>query len=85
MIAIPAAALAATLVMNHHGDDAMYAALEGKAGAVGAALQGIGRRGWYAALEPVAHDAPRGAKANDMSSRSHGLPGPGPTGSRPHR
>ena len=80
VIAIPAAALAATLVMNRRGNNAMYAALEGKAGAVGAALQGIGRRGWYAALEPVAVDAPRGTKANDMSGaamvfRALGRPG----------
>ncbi len=80
VVAIPAAALAATIVMNRRGNNAMYGALEGKAGATGAALQGIGKRGWYAAMEPVAVDAPRGTKLNDMTGaamvfRALGRPG----------
>ena len=45
IIAIPAALLAAVFVMNRRGNKAMYGALEGQAGAAGAALQGVGKRG----------------------------------------
>lgn len=80
VIGIPAAALAATIVMNRRGNTAMYGALDGKPGRTGAALQGMGRRGWYAPLEPVAVDAPRGVKVNDMTGaamvfRALGRPG----------
>ena len=52
----------------------------GQAGASGAALMGMGKRGWYAAQEPVAVDAQRGTKITDMSGaamvfRALGRPG----------
>lgn len=80
VVAIPAAALAATIVMNRRGNTAMYKALDGQAGATGAALQSIGKRGWYASVEPVAVDAPRGTKVTDMTGaamvfRALGRPG----------
>ena len=80
LIAIPAALLAATFVMNRRGNKAMYGVLEGQAGAAGAALQSMGRRGWYASTEPVAVDVNRASKPGDMSSaamvfRALGRPG----------
>ncbi|EAP98748.1 integral membrane protein [Janibacter sp. HTCC2649] len=80
IIAIPAALLAAVFVMNRRGNKAMYGALEGQPGAAGAALQSIGKRGWYASTEPVAVDANRAAKASDLSGaamvfRALGRPG----------
>ncbi len=80
ILGIPLATLAATLVLNQRGNSAMYGALEGKPGAVGATLQGIGKRGWYASEEPIAVDAVRGTKATDMSGaalvyRALGRPG----------
>ncbi|MBM6404091.1 DUF4191 domain-containing protein [Phycicoccus sp. CSK15P-2] len=90
LIAIPTAALAATVVMNRRGNKAMYGALEGKVGAAGAALNGLGKRGWYAAQEPVAMDGARGTRPQDMTGaalvfRALGRPGvvligEGPTG-----
>ncbi|MDO5504394.1 MAG: DUF4191 domain-containing protein [Actinomycetia bacterium] len=52
---LPLAMIAATLVLNRRANNAMYGALEGKAGAAGAALSSI-RRGWYVSQEPVAAD-----------------------------
>jgi hypothetical protein len=80
LTAIPAAALAAVIVMNRRGNTAMYNALDGQAGASGAALMGMGKRGWYASQEPVAVDAQRGTKLTDMSGaamvfRALGRPG----------
>ena len=80
LIAIPTALLAATFVMNRRGNKAMYGVLEGKAGAAGAALQSMGRRGWYASTEPVAIDVNRASKPSDMSGaamvfRALGRPG----------
>lgn len=79
-MSLPAAALAATIVMNRRGNKAMYSALEGQPGATGAALQGMGKRGWYTSQEPVALDAARGTKLSDMSGaamvfRALGRPG----------
>lgn len=80
LIAIPAGLLAATFVMNRRGNKAMYGMLEGQAGAAGAALQSMGRRGWYASTEPVAVDANRASKPSDLSGsamvfRALGRPG----------
>ncbi|WP_353950369.1 DUF4191 family protein [Knoellia sp. S7-12] len=80
LIAIPTALLAAVFIMNRRGNKAMYGALEGQAGAAGAALQSIGKRGWYASTEPVAVDANRASKPSDMAGaamvfRALGRPG----------
>ena len=80
LVAVPAAALAAVIVMNRRGNTAMYGALEGQAGASGAALSGLGKRGWYTSQEPVAVDADRRTKVTDMSQaamvfRALGRPG----------
>lgn len=90
LVAIPTAALAAVIVMNRRGNTAMYMALDGKIGATGATLTGLGKRGWYAAQEPVAMEGARGTKAQDMAGaamvfRALGRPGvvligEGPTG-----
>lgn len=80
IIAIPSALLAAVFVMNRRGNKAMYGALEGRAGAAGAALQSVGKRGWYASTEPVAVDVNRAAKPSDLAGsamvfRALGRPG----------
>ncbi len=80
LVALPSALLAAVVVMNRRGNTAMYRALEGQPGAVGAALQGLGRRGWYAAQEPVAVDGARGTRPSDLAGaamvfRALGRPG----------
>ena len=90
LIAIPSALLAAVIVMNRRGNTAMYGALDGQPGAAGAALTGMGRRGWYADQEPVALEGARGTRAQDMAGaamvfRALGRPGivligEGPTG-----
>jgi hypothetical protein len=90
IIGIPAALLAAMLVMNRRGNTAMYRALEGQPGAAGAALTGMGRRGWYVPQEPVALEGARGTRPADMVDaamvfRALGRPGvvligEGPTG-----
>ena len=79
-VAIPAALLAATVVMNRRGNNAMYNALEGQVGAAGAALTGMGRRGWFAEQEPVALDGARGTRPSDLAGaamvfRALGRPG----------
>ena len=58
----------------------MYRALEGQPGAAGAALTGLGRRGWYADQEPVALEGARGTRPSDMAGaamvfRALGRPG----------
>ena len=80
IVALPSALLAAVIVMNRRGNTAMYGALEGQAGAAGAALTGMGRRGWYAAQEPVAIEGARGTRPQDMAGaamvfRALGRPG----------
>lgn len=80
LIAIPSALLAAVIVMNRRGNTAMYGALDGQPGAAGAALTGMGRRGWYADQEPVALDGARGTRPQDMAGaamvfRALGRPG----------
>lgn len=80
LMAVPAAALAAVVVMNRRGNAAMYTALEGRPGAAGAALMGMGKRGWFASEEPVAVDAQRGTKMSDLTGaaivfRALGRPG----------
>ena len=80
LVALPSALLAAVVVMNRRGNTAMYRALEGQPGAVGATLQGLGRRGWYAPQEPVAVDGARGTRASDLAGaamvfRALGRPG----------
>ena len=67
LVALPAAALAAVVVMNRRGNNAMYNALDGQPGASGAALMGMGKRGWFTSQEPVAVDAMRGTKVTDMT------------------
>ncbi|MEO6791565.1 MAG: DUF4191 domain-containing protein [Ornithinibacter sp.] len=80
ILAIPAAVLAAVIVMNRRGNTAMYRALDGQAGAAGATLQGLGKRGWYAGQEPVAVEGARGSRPSDMAGaamvfRALGRPG----------
>ncbi|MGL5817039.1 MAG: DUF4191 domain-containing protein [Phycicoccus sp.] len=80
ILALPSALLAATVVMNRRGNRAMYSALDGQAGATGAALTGLGRRGWFVSQEPVAVDGARGVKATDLAGaamvfRALGRPG----------
>ncbi len=80
IVAIPSAALAATVVMNRRGNSAMYKALDGQVGAAGAALSGMGKRGWYTAQEPVAMEGARGTRAQDLAGaamvfRALGRPG----------
>ncbi len=80
LMALPTALLAATVVMNRRGNSAMYKALDGQVGAAGAALTGMGRRGWYVPQEPVALDGARGTRPQDMAGaamvfRALGRPG----------
>lgn len=80
VMSLPIGFLAASFILNRRGNTAMYGALEGKPGAVGATLQGVGKRGWYADTAPVAMDAARGTKVSDMSGaamvyRALGRPG----------
>ncbi len=70
ILGIPAAVLAAVIVMNRRGNTAMYRALEGQPGAAGAAMQGLGKRGWYAGQEPVAVEGARGTRPSDMVGAS---------------
>ncbi len=79
-ISLPAAALAATVVMNQRGNKSMYSALEGQPGASGVALTSLGSRGWYTSQEPVAVDSMRGTKISDLTGaaivfRALGRPG----------
>lgn len=81
--------LVALIVFGRLAQRAAYGALEGRAGGTGAALQGL-RRGWYYEEEPVAADAGRARKMNELSNaamvfRAVGKPGvvligEGPTG-----
>lgn len=80
LVALPTSLLAAVIVMNRRGNSAMYNALEGQAGAAGAALMGMGKRGWFTSEQPVAIDAVRGTKLSDMTGaamvfRALGRPG----------
>ncbi|MFV0463724.1 MAG: DUF4191 family protein [Nostocoides sp.] len=80
ILGIPLAALVAALLLNWRGNRAMYGALDGRPGAVGAAISGLGKRGWYTGSEPVAMDAARATKVSDMSGaamvyRAVGRPG----------
>ncbi len=80
ILALPAAALAATLVMNQRGNKAMYGAMDGQPGASGVALSSLGSRGWYTSQEPVAVDSMRGTKVSDLTGaalvfRALGRPG----------
>jgi hypothetical protein len=80
IVSVPAAALAATIVMNQRGNRAMYAALDGQPGAAGVAMQSLGSRGWYTSQEPVAVDSMRGTKISDLTGaaivfRALGRPG----------
>lgn len=65
--AVPAGLLGAMFFLNRRGNKAMYGALQGKAGAVGAAIQGMGKRGWYADSAPVAMDGARSTKPDDLA------------------
>jgi Domain of unknown function (DUF4191) len=89
LVAIPTAVLAAVVVMNRRGNTAMYKALDGQPGAAGATLTGLGRRGWYAAQEPVAIEGARGTRPSDMAGaamvfRALGRPGIVLLGEGPH-
>lgn len=65
--AIPSGFLGALFFLNRRGNKAMYGALQGKAGAVGAAIQGMGKRGWYADQTPVAMDGARSMRPDDLA------------------
>jgi hypothetical protein len=89
ILAIPTGVLAAVVVMNRRGNTAMYKALEGQPGAAGATLTGLGRRGWYAAQEPVAIEGARGTRPSDLAGaamvfRALGRPGIVLLGEGPH-
>ncbi len=80
ILALPAAAIAATLVMNQRGNKAMYNAMDGQPGASGLAISSLGNRGWYTSQEPVAVDSMRGTKVSDLTGaalvfRALGRPG----------
>jgi hypothetical protein len=59
IVGLPLAMLAATIVMSRRADAAAYRQIEGKPGAVGAALTAL-RSGWYTDSQPVAVDGGRG-------------------------
>ncbi len=65
--AVPAGLLGAMFFLNRRGNKAMYGALDGKAGAVGAAIQGMGKRGWYTDATPIAMDGARSTKPDDLA------------------
>ena len=76
ILAIPLAALAASIVLSLRAKRAAYKSIEGKPGAAGAALSSL-RKGWYFEQQPVAAEAGR---AGDMASaamvfRATGRPG----------
>ncbi len=76
ILAIPLAALAASIVLSFRAKRAAYKSIEGKPGAAGAALSSL-RKGWYFEQQPVAAEAGR---AGDMASatmvfRATGRPG----------
>jgi hypothetical protein len=75
-VGLPLALLAATLVLSRRAERAAYTALEGQAGASGAALGSL-RRGWYFTQEPVAADATRPTDVANaaMVFRAVGRPG----------
>ena len=80
VMGITAGLLVAVIVMNRRGNTAMYRAMEGQPGATGATLTGLGKRGWYAAQEPVAIEGARGTRPSDMAGaamvfRALGRPG----------
>jgi hypothetical protein len=76
ILAVPLAALAASMVLSIRAKSAAYKSIEGKPGAAGAALSSL-RRGWYFEQQPVAAESGR---AGDMAStamvfRATGRPG----------
>jgi len=76
ILAIPLAALAASIVLSFRAKRAAYKSIEGKPGAAGAALSSL-RKGWYFEQQPIAAEAGR---AGDMASaamvfRATGRPG----------
>lgn len=76
ILAVPLAALAASVVLSFRAKRAAYKSIEGKPGAAGAALSSL-RKGWYFEQQPVAAEAGR---AGDMASaamvfRATGRPG----------
>jgi hypothetical protein len=76
ILAVPLAALAASVVLSFRAKRAAYKSIEGKPGAAGAALSSL-RKGWYFEQHPVAAEAGR---AGDMASaamvfRATGRPG----------
>ena len=80
IMGITAGLLVAVIIMNRRGNTAMYRAMEGQPGAAGATLTGLGKRGWYAAQEPVAIEGARGTRPSDMAGaamvfRALGRPG----------
>ncbi len=76
LIAIPAGALAAMIVMSRRGERAAFAQMDGQRGATLGGLSSV-RRGWYYDQEPIAADA---TKPNEMQTaavlfRAVGRPG----------
>lgn len=70
LIAIPFGLLAAVIIMNRMAERAMFAQLEGRPGAAGAALSTL-RRGWIVPEQPVAMNP----KTQDVVYRAIGRPG----------
>ncbi|GAA3613533.1 DUF4191 domain-containing protein [Marihabitans asiaticum] len=85
IVAIPAALLAAMVILARRGEAAAFAQMEGQKGATLGGLKMM-RRGWYYDEEPVAADA---AKANEIHNaavvfRAVGKPGVVLFGEGPH-
>ena len=70
LIAIPFGLFAAVLVMNRLAERAMFAQIDGRPGAAGAALSTL-RRGWIVREEPVAVNP----RTQDVVFRAIGRPG----------
>lgn len=70
LIAVPFGVLAAIIVMNRFAERAMFAQIDGRPGASGAALSTL-RRGWIIGQEPVAVNP----RTQDVVYRAIGRPG----------
>ncbi|MDO5634377.1 MAG: DUF4191 domain-containing protein [Micrococcus sp.] len=70
LVFIPMGILAAVIVMNRLAEKAMFAQIDGRPGAAGAALSTL-RRGWIVSQEPVAVNG----KTQDVIYRAIGRPG----------
>lgn len=79
ILAFMAAVLVTMIIFGRMAERAAYGALEGQAGSTSAALQAL-RKGWFYEQEPVAADAGRARKVQELSNaamvfRAVGKPG----------